>query len=71
MDVEHKCENCKYYETEWWDVPCRRCYGDYKFFEQNKIFDVLDALITEAEANPEWKAVNALRCAKKEISNLK
>ena len=29
--------------------------------------EILDELIKEAEAAPEWKAVNALRCAKKEI----
>lgn len=38
---------------------------------KDKIINILDGLIKEAEENPEWKAVNALRCAKKEISNLK
>lgn len=37
---------------------------------KDTIINILNDLITEAEANPDWKAVNALRCAKKEISNL-
>ena len=37
---------------------------------KDKIINILDDLIKEAEKNPEWKAVNALRCTKKEISNL-
>lgn len=28
---------------------------------------LMDELIHEAEENPDWKAVNALRCAKKEL----
>jgi len=28
---------------------------------------VIDKLIKEAEENPDWKAVSALRCAKKEL----
>ena len=38
---------------------------------KDSIMIILDDLITEAEKNPEWKAVNALKCAKKEINNLK
>lgn len=35
--------------------------------DKNDIERILDELIKEAEENPDWKAVNALRCAKKEL----
>lgn len=34
---------------------------------KEEIKRILDELIKEAEENPDWKAVNALRCAKKEL----
>ena len=33
------------------------------------IEQIFDQLIQESEQNPDWKAVNALRCAKKELLN--
>ena len=34
---------------------------------KEEIKRILDELIKEAEENPDWKAVNALRCAEKEL----
>lgn len=35
------------------------------------IIQILDELIAEAKENPDWKAEQALRCAKKEILKVK
>ena len=35
------------------------------------IIQILNELIIEAKENPDWKAEQALRCAKKEISKVK
>ena len=35
------------------------------------IIQILNELIIEAKKNPDWKAEQALKCAKKEISKVK
>ena len=36
-------------------------------YMKEAIEKILDELIREAKEHPDWKAVNALRCAKKEL----
>jgi hypothetical protein len=33
------------------------------------INEIIDMLIEEAKENPDWKAENALRCAKKNVAS--
>jgi hypothetical protein len=62
INIQEKCKCCPHM----FDYECRIKECPYKDVER-----IFEDLIKEAKENPDWKAINALQCAKKQIIQTK